>query len=144
MKRLAAILCLAVWLSQPFEALAVNPIRNPSFEAGLAHWHNRANEPPCAAVDESAHSGKSCVRLKAVGGNCGIQTSPLYPGLDIQLDKTYALSVFVKNNGVRQGQYGIRLYCNDAEERCLVMKSFGEMTAQTPTGGWQKHIFRFG
>ncbi|MBM4048986.1 MAG: hypothetical protein FJ279_28120, partial [Planctomycetes bacterium] len=144
MKRLATLLCVAMLLSQPLEAVAVNLIRNPGFEAGLASWHSRANEPSCASVDVSAHSGKSCVRLKAIASNCGIQTSPLYPGLDIQLDRTYALSAFVKNNGVRQGQFGIRLYCNDAEERCIVMKSFGEITAQTPAGGWQKHTFRFG
>jgi len=124
-----------------------NLIRNPGFESGLAHWGSRPGEPPCARIESAPgapHSGRSCVRVKAIGHCCGIQTENLYPGLDFFLDADYVLSVFVKNLGVKRGEFGIRFYCCDADGQCIVMKSFASTTAATPVQGWQQHVFRFG
>jgi len=144
--RFLRLILLSLLLQVSCAAANENIIRNADFEKGMLHWRLMPNSPPCFTLEgkDVAYSGDACVKIFADGSNAGIQTDWLFVDLDVERGKRYTLSAFVKNDGVRAGSFGIKLYCYTDDDKFAGMTAFASIDPSTPRGDWRRYELTFG
>lgn len=116
--------------------LPANLIINPGFERGGRGWKPSWNdgqvEVACDA--DRSRTGRSHAVIAAEHENVGIDSVPLRAGAEIDPSKSYEVSAWIANQGIDQGQFGMRLYAYDATGKTLAMRSIGSLgPGSTPT-----------
>lgn len=137
MPAVLALLLLAAVHAQDKDA---NLVANPGFEQGWKGWRAPWGQAGAEIADDgkAAHSGKLFLVLTADGANVAADSNPILPGSDFNPNEAQLLSAYVSVQGIERGGFGLRLYCYDAEEKCLAMKSVGDVAPGAPPSSWQK------
>ncbi len=125
---------------------AENLLSNGSFEGGVAPWRGAFGVDAAAlqVTDPSSGAGAACLRFDCDGHLAGVDHPDLRLGREISRRGTYRLSALLRNDGVRAGGFGLRLYYYDAAGRFLAMQGGLGIATTTPAHGWQRYETRFG
>lgn len=125
---------------------APNLLRNGGFEDGIAPWIGGfgLKAEAVRVVGSDAASGQGCLRFACSGRLAAVDHPELEIGRDLQRLGTYRLGVMVRNDGVRVGSFGLRLYFHDDAGQFLAMLGGITLEPTTATHGWQLYETRFG
>ncbi|NLF18595.1 MAG: hypothetical protein GX595_15290, partial [Lentisphaerae bacterium] len=125
---------------------AENLLSNGSFEGSVMPWRGVFGVDAAAlhVADPASGEGAACLRFDCDGHLAGVDHPDLRLGHEISRRGTYRLSALLRNDGVRAGGFGLRLYYHDAAGRFLAMHGGLGVATTTPTHGWQRYETRFG
>ncbi len=145
-RAIGAFVCGVAWaLAQPVVSASAdqpvgNLVVNPGFERGWLGWTPAWDRGGAELVVDAkrARGGRSALMLTATEANVGVDSRPLYAGVDFDPARTQVVSAYVGDLRLARGTFGLRLYCYDAGGKALAMKSLGARSAPTSAGRWQR------
>lgn len=123
-----------------------NLLQNGSFEQTARPWagvFGAAAEEVRVEGPEAA-AGTGCLRFRCAGQAAGVDHPPLRLGRELSRRGTYRLSAMVRNDGVRAGNFGLRLYFHSAGGEFVAMLGGITVDARTPPHGWTRRETTFG
>ncbi|NOZ22119.1 MAG: hypothetical protein GXP25_13655 [Planctomycetes bacterium] len=143
--RVVLLILIPCFVSSSDERV-VNLVRNPGFERGITGWRTPWHEQGADILTEIklVHAGRACLLLHADNKNVGIDSEPIYTETDFDVGEQHTLSAYVSNLGITRGGFGLRLYFYDANGKYLSMKSFGDLSVESPKSGWHRIEARIG
>jgi hypothetical protein len=123
-----------------------NLLRNGGFEETVAPWSGGigAKAEALRVSGADAASGQGCLRLSCAGQVVALDYPELTLGRELSRLGTYRLSAMVRNDGVRAGNFGLRLICRDAAGEVLAMLGGIGIEADAPVQGWRRRETTFG
>ncbi len=141
---LLAMLSLASYWSGA--AGEVNLLRNGGFEDTVSPWAGGfgAKAEALRVSGADAAEGQGSVRFSCSGQVVALDHPELSFGRELSRLGTYRLSAMVRNDGVRLGHFGLRLYYRDAAGGFLAMGGGIALEAGTPVHGWKRYWTTFG
>ena len=134
---------LPVWLGAQSGA---NLLQNGGFEGSTAPWFGGfgAKAEAARVSGADAASGTGCLRFSCSGQVAAVDHPALRIGRDLSRRGTYRLSAMIRNDGVRAGNFGLRLYFHDAAGQFLAMLSGMGVGPGTSSHGWKRYETTFG
>jgi|GEM_PF-719244 len=123
-----------------------NLLQNGSFEGSTDPWLGgfgiKAEAVRVSGPD--AASGSGCLRFSCSGQMAAVDHPELRLGRELSRRGTYRLSAMIRNDGVRAGDFGLRLYFHDAAGGSVAMLGGIGVRAGTPPHGWRRYETTFG
>lgn len=133
---------LLVWLAAlPLCLVADNLLRNGDFEDGLAPWQPSFGATDCVQVVE--RDGTHCLQVSCREQTGGVDSPTLRLGQDLPRLGTYRLRAKLRNGGIANGDFGLRLYFYSAAGEYLAMHG-GMVVRGAEPGEWQEGEITFG
>ncbi|MBN2452448.1 MAG: hypothetical protein JXR77_18830, partial [Lentisphaeria bacterium] len=122
-------------------------LSNGGFEEGTAPWRAGFGPDPARHYvrdGAAAAAGAGCLHIVCEGENAAVDHPELTLGGDLSRLGTYRLSARIRNDGIRNGTFGLRLYFRDAGGGHLAMLGGISLDASTPVHGWREYSAEFG
>lgn len=134
---------LPAWLSAQ---TGTNRLQNGGFEGTTAPWVGGfgAKAEAVRVSGPDAASGSGCLRFSCSGQVAAVDHPKLRLGHDLSRRGTYRLSAMIRNDGVKAGNFGLRLYFHDASGQFLAMVSGLSVGPGAAPHGWTRYETGFG
>lgn len=140
------LLALAGAFLTGFLHAGANLLQNGGFEDGTGPWLGGfgVKAEAVRVSGPEAASGSGCLRFSCSGRLAAVDHPELRLGRDLSRRGTYRISAMIRNDGVRAGDFGLRLYIHDAAGGFVAMLGGIGVRAGTPPHGWRRYETTFG
>ncbi|MCK5801184.1 MAG: hypothetical protein KAI66_00060 [Lentisphaeria bacterium] len=125
-----------------FPVLGDSLVHGGSFTNGLLPWTLSFGTDE--AVQHVQVGDKGHIRILCKDTVGGIDAPRLRVGRDIYRRGTYQLRARIRNEGITQGGFGMRLYCYDGAGQLVSMQSTMSIGTGQPPHGWETRTCSFG